>query len=70
MYNKQLINNAKKSWKCKINVLLLILFSRPMLEKVLEKIGLDVHLPCHVSMDQKASLNTGPEFMEILASAK
>lgn len=41
-----------------------------MLKKVLEKIGLDVHLPCHVSMDQKTSFITGPEFMEILASAK
>lgn len=68
--NKQSINNAGKLWKYKINVLLLILFFRPMLKKVLEKIGLDVHLPCHVSIDQKASLNTGPEFMEILASAK
>lgn len=70
LQNKQPINNAGKLWKYKINVLLLILFFRPMLKKVLEKIGLDVHLPCHVSMDQKASLNTGPEFMEILASAK
>jgi len=43
---------------------------RPMLKKVLEKIGLDVHLPCHVSMDQKNPFNTGSEFMEILASAK
>ena len=43
---------------------------RPMLKKVLEKIGLDVYLPCHVSMDQKMSVSTGPEFMEILASAK
>lgn len=41
-----------------------------MLKKVLEKIGLDVHLPCHVSMDQKTSFITSPEFMEILASAK
>jgi len=42
----------------------------PMLRKVLEKNGLDVHLLCHFSMDQKTSFNNGPEFMEILASAK
>jgi len=41
-----------------------------MLKKVLKKIGLDVRLPCHVSIDQKNSFNTGPEFVEILASAK
>ena len=69
MYNKQSIN-AEKSCKYKVNVLFLTLFFRPMFKKVLEKIGLDVHLPCHVSMDQKASFNSGPEFMEILASAK
>lgn len=42
----------------------------PMLRNVLEKNGLDVHLLCHYSMDQKTSFNNGPEFMEILASAK
>ncbi|XP_078362453.1 ornithine decarboxylase-like [Oculina patagonica] len=41
----------------------------PMLKKVLEKIGLDVHLPCHVSLDHKTSFNTSPECMEILTSA-
>jgi len=43
---------------------------RPVLKKVLGKIGLDVHLPCHVSKDQKNPFNTAPEFFEILASAK
>lgn len=41
----------------------------PMLKKVLEKFGLDVHWPCHVSLDHKTSFASSPECMEIITSA-
>jgi len=41
-----------------------------MLNKVLEKFGLDFNLPCHALLDYKApALNSGPECMEILSTA-
>lgn len=41
----------------------------PMLNNVLKKFGLDLHLPCHASLDHKApAFNERPECMEILSS--
>ena len=44
-------------------------FLRPMLKKVLEKIGLNVHWPCHISVDHKTAIGNGPESLEIITSA-
>lgn len=41
----------------------------PMLKKVLEKIGLKVHWPCHISADHKTAIGNGPESLEIITSA-
>ena len=52
-----------------INHVVVFFFPRPMLNNVLKKFGLDLHLPCHASLDHKApAFNERPECMEILSS--